>query len=141
MRVVKAFPPHYRAINLAFGVRGKNVIFCFGDTIYNPSGVAVGRDLIAHESVHSERQKADPYGVDSWWARYVVDPKFRLAEEIPAHQAEFRYWQQHQSADRPVPGFRSSLDFHRVHIAKRLASPLYGGLVTMSRAMELVAAA
>lgn len=50
MKVVKAFPPNYQAINDAFSVRGKSVIFCYGDRIYNPSGVAVGPDLIARTS-------------------------------------------------------------------------------------------
>jgi hypothetical protein len=108
MRVIKAFPPNYRMINDAFAVRGKPVIFCYGDTIYNPSGIAVGPALLAHETVHSVRQKADPFGISGWWARYVVDPAFRLAEEIPAHQAEFNYWQRQAEPDRAVMGFRSA---------------------------------
>lgn len=140
MKVIKAFPPNYRMINDAFAVRGKPVIFCWGDTIFNPAGVAVGPALLAHESVHSVRQKADPCGVSGWWARYVADPAFRLAEEIPAHRAEFRYWRGQATADRQVKGFRSAADFHLLQIAQRLASPLYGSLISLAEAKVLIAA-
>jgi hypothetical protein len=138
MKVVKAFPPNYRAINDAFNVRGKNVIFCYGDRIYNPAGIMVGQDLVAHESVHSERQKAYAGGVESWWQHYIADPAFRLAEEIPAHQAEFQYWTRQPGADRPVKGFRSGAEFHRLQIAQRLAGTLYGRLLRLSEAMVAV---
>lgn len=138
MKVIKAFPPNYQAINDAFDVRGKGVIFCYGDRIYNPSGVAVGPDLVTHEQVHSERQQAHAGGVEDWWRHYIADPAFRLAEEIPAHQAEFRYWLRQPGADRPVKGFRSAAEFRRLHIAQRLAGPLYGRLLTVSDAKSLL---
>lgn len=140
MKVIKAFPPNYQAINDAFNVRGRNVIFCYGDRIYNPAGVMVGPDLVAHESVHSEQQKAYFDSVEAWWGRYIADPAFRLAEEIPAHQAEFKYWRQHASADRPVKGFRSAADFHLLSIAQRLAGPLYGRLISLTEAKKLLVA-
>lgn len=138
MKVVKAFPPNYAAINAAFGVRGRAVIFCYGDRIYNPAGVAVGPDLVAHETVHSERQEKFAGGVEGWWRDYIADPAFRLAEEIPAHIAEFRYWLAGAGADRPVRGFRSAAEFHRLQIAQRLAGPLYGRLVSLGDAKSLL---
>lgn len=138
MKVVKAFPPNYQAINAAFGVRGRGVIFCYGDRIYNPSGVVVGPELVIHEKVHSERQQACAGGVETWWRDYIADPAFRLAEEIPAHQAEFAYWLARADADRPVRGFRSAAEYHRLAIAQRLSGPLYGRLLTLSAATALL---
>jgi hypothetical protein len=140
MKVIKAFPPNYQAINDAFNVRGQPVIFCYGDRIYNPAGVVVTPALIAHENVHSERQKQHAGGVEGWWAQYIADPAFRLAEEIPAHQAEFKHWARQAGADRPVKGFRSLTEFYRLQIAQRLAGRLYGQLMTLSDAKALLAA-
>jgi hypothetical protein len=36
VKVLHLFPPNYAAINRAFKVRGKPIIFCYGSTIYNP---------------------------------------------------------------------------------------------------------
>ncbi|MGY4295389.1 hypothetical protein ACVWXN_003484 [Bradyrhizobium sp. i1.4.4] len=138
MKIVKAFPPNFGAINAAFNVRGKPVIFCYGDRIYNPAGVVVGADLVAHESVHSKRQEAYTGGVTAWWDRYIADAEFRLAEEIPAHQAEFAYWCQRKDADQPVRGFRSFRDLHLSQIAHRLSGALYGGLIGLSEARHLL---
>lgn len=138
MKVVKAFPPNYQAINDAFAVRGKPVIFCYGERIYNPAGVVVGPDLVAHERVHSVRQAAYAGSVTAWWDRYIADTEFRLAEEIPAHQAEYAYWRDRADADRPVRGFRSARDWHLSQIAHRLSGALYGGLIGLSEARNLL---
>jgi hypothetical protein len=137
MKVVTTFPPNYREVNAAFNVRGKPVIFCYGDRIYDPEHTGVGPDLVAHEQVHSVRQGHDPA---AWWKHYIESPEFRLAEEIPAHQAEYQFWAQRTCAGAPVKGFRSELAFHHLWIAKRLASPLYGSLISLTEAKALVAA-
>lgn len=120
MKVLTLFPPNYREVNAAFNIRGKGVIFAWGDTIYNPSRVKIPPELIAHETVHGLRQNGDPAG---WWKRYIADPAFRLDEEIPAHQAEYR-----------VSG---KLDA----IAARLSGPLYGNLISLDKALSLIGAA
>lgn len=140
MKVIKAFPPNYRAINDAFNVRGRNVIFCYGDRIYNPFGVVVGPDLRLHEKIHSLRQLDYAGGVENWWSQYIADSAFRLAEEIPAHQAELAYWRSRADAQSPVKGFRSAFEFHRLQIAQRLAGPLYGGLISVPDAKLLLSA-
>jgi hypothetical protein len=140
MKVVTTFPPNYREINDAFNVRGQPVIFCYGGRIYNPLRVQVGPDLIAHESVHSHRQLAFAGGPVAWWQLYIADPAFRLEEELPAHQAEYRYWVGRPGMDRPVRGYRSELAFRQLSIARRLASPLYGAMISLAEALRLVAA-
>lgn len=137
MKILKAFPPNYRAINGAFNVRGRDVMFAYGGTIYNPMGTPVSPALMAHEAVHGERQGAAPAG---WWERYIADPKFRLDEEVPAHRAEYRWHRDHFGAANPVKGFRSALEFHHYEIARRLAGPLYGSLISLADAKALVSA-
>jgi len=112
------FPPNYKAVNAAFNVRGRQVIFCYGDVIYNPSRVKIGDELIAHEKVHSGRQNGDPV---KWWERYIGEPQFRLDEEIPAHRAELAI-----SGD--LQG-----------VAHKLSSPLYGSLISFDRAAQILA--
>lgn len=98
MKVVKAFPPNYRAINDAFNVRGRDVIFCFGDRIYNPSGILIGPDLLAHEQVHSDRQASYAGGVDAWWHRYVAS-----RSRTSAWPRKFRHTRRSSNTGRASP--------------------------------------
>lgn len=125
MRVLHTLPPNYAAINRAFNVRGKPVIFCFGDVIHNPLRIDVTPELIEHESVHSREQGRDPKG---WWQEYIADMKFRLDQEIMAHRAEYRAF-----CERGRPDM---ID----RVAGRLASPLYGGLITADDARRILMA-
>jgi hypothetical protein len=136
MRVVCARPPLFDAIDAAFHIAGKPVIFAFGDTIYNPMGVAIAPSLMAHEAVHGERQRGGDGDVTEWWRRYIDEPQFRLAEEIPAHQAEYRAL----CAEHPTAP-RNQRRLFLSGIARRLASPLYGGIVSFEAARKLVKAA
>lgn len=138
LRIVLGPPPNFGAIDHAFKVAGKPILFAYGETIFNPMGIAVSPALIAHERVHGARQTALSGGAEAWWQRYIADPAYRLAEETPAHQAEYRHWLDHEDSARPVKGYRSLAEFHLVHIAKRLASPLYGGLIGLEAAKKLI---
>ena len=128
MRTVRMHPPMFRQINQAFNVRGKPVVFCFGDTIYNPQGILIPPAMALHEAVHSEQQGKDP---GQWWTRYIADRTFRLDQELPAHRAEWRFYEGLSST--VTDGF---LDL----IAERLSSPLYGSLIGYYEARRLIAA-
>ena len=119
MKVVTLFPPNYRRINDAFNVRGKPVLFAYGDTIYNPSRMKIPPQLLVHEAVHGRQQES--MGTEKWWDSYIRDPGFRLVQEIEAHRAEYR--------DVCERGQRSYEALEA--IATRLASPLYGGLISI----------
>ena len=123
-------PPMFRKINQSFDVRGKPVIFCWGDTIYNPTGMKIAPQLRVHEAVHSTQQGNDP---ETWWNHYIADPAFRLEQEIPAHRAEYRCVLGSGLNDGPV---LEMLD----RIAERLSSPLYGSLIDYEEARRLIAA-
>lgn len=133
-RIVYDFPPMYDDIDAAFNVRGKPVIFAWGDKVYMP-GQACGlsKALTAHEAVHCERQLKYPGGIEAWWRRYIADQQFRLDEEIPAHRAELAVLE----ARAKSPSMRS----HAVsRTAARLAAPLYGNLITVSEAKRVLLA-
>ena len=127
MRIVKDYPPMIDEIDAAFNVRGKGIIFAWGDTIFNPAWHDIPPSLIAHEQVHGRRQGADVRG---WWLKYIDDPQFRLEEEIHAHRAEY----QHIARNGNRPERRRGLKL----IASRLSSPLYGKMITLKQAKEIL---
>lgn len=133
MKVVVARPPNFGQIVAVFPeAKQRGVIFTFGETIYNPSGGHIPAWLKAHEGVHFSRQTNHKPAIEGWWKRYLEDPEFRLAEELPAHRAEWKaYAEVHKNGNQ-----RAQM-LHQ--IALRLASPLYGSLITFSKAKREVA--
>lgn len=128
--VVLGVPPIFPEIVAAFpGAAGYGVLFAWGDTIYNPSGVRIPEELFAHEGVHAQRQNGDP---EKWWRRYMTDPAFRLAEEIPAHIEELRFAAMRPGSNRKYR--KAYLD----HVARRLSGPLYGKMITRDKAEALL---
>ena len=115
-------------IDARFHIRFKPVIFAWGYIIYNPMNINIPPQLVAHETVHGARQIKDIAG---WWRRYIDDDAFRLAEEILAHRAEYRSLIKN-ALNRNQR--RSALKA----TAKRLSSPLYGRMMTQSRAATLI---
>lgn len=125
MKVIKAFPPNYSEIRAAFPfVRGRSVIFAYGDRIYYPSGGKLSPALMEHEGVHGRRQAGDPA---AWWRRYISDTAFRLDEEVVAHKAEY-------ASLARSGGSQKDLDY----VVNRLCSPLYGAGITKERATALM---
>ena len=131
MREVFQRPPLFDLINAKFHVAGRPVIFSWGDIIYNPMCIRLTPALKAHEAVHGARQLAWRGGVEQWWRDYISSKAFRLDEEIRAHRAEYLKLIEQQSNRH---GRRAALK----QTAKRLASPLYGGVVTVAKAREIL---
>lgn len=133
MRVVKALPPIYEEIALVFPAvkRTRGVVFAWGDVLYNPQGAEIPAALMAHEESHGVRQLE--IGVTAWWARYLDDPEFRLAEEIIGHRAEYLaliVTARHRNERRGM----------LKHVATRLSGPLYGRAITYAKAVEAIRA-
>ena len=116
-------------IDAKFNIRGKPVIFAWGDTIFNPQDIDIPPALIAHEEVHGVRQTRYA-SIEQWWRDYINDPVFRLAEEIPAHMAEYA----HMTSN----GNRNIRRLALKSVARRLASPLYGRIINAREAREIL---
>lgn len=122
-QVVADYPPNIDAIREVFPLP-KGVIFTYGHTIYNPAGVHLDRPLIAHESVHMRQQGDDPA---AWWERYLIDPEWRLQQELEAHRVEWHVFR--------IRCFsREKRNRFLFGLATRLASPMYGKLITIKDA-------
>lgn len=126
MKIEKSLPPNFEKIAKHIPqAHGHGVIFAYGDTIFNPSGVYIPPHIVAHEEIHGRRQLA--IGVDSWWDNYIRDLDFRYNEELLAHREEYRI---------ACAGSRQVRRRALKEIAKRLCSPLYGSLVSEAEAIE-----
>lgn len=131
MREIPDRPPNFdRILTVLPGAEHPGVIFAYAPDIYVPSGIPLPPELVAHEEVHI-KQQVDVGGPEAWWDRYLVDPKFRLEQEVPAHVAEYRHIIKDVS-DREV----RSRKLHRV--ALKLCAPLYGYNLTYSDAQRLL---
>jgi hypothetical protein len=129
LNIVVAFPPMFEEIAAVFpAARGPGAIFTWGDTIYVPGGAhLLTPALRAHEGVHYSRQTNDTPKIEAWWQRYLVDAEFRLAEELPAHRAEYKqFCSTHRDRNLRIQFLHA--------IAGRLAGPLYGGMLSPAQA-------
>lgn len=126
MNIVTGYPPNIEALKAKFKLSGSE-IFTYGDTVYNPSGGTLSLELQAHEAVHV-KQQADPA---TWWSRYLEDPEFRYNQELEAHRAEYRSFCSRNKDRNKRARFLNT-------IASRLASPLYGSIVTLRSASKAI---
>ena len=130
IQIVVGYPPLWDELNAAFNIGRQNVVFAWGDRIYNPNNTKLHSSILSHESVHCERQGGgDPERLALWWQAYIHDPRFRLEEEIPAHRAEYHAC---------LNGDRNQRSRALHFVAGKLASPLYGGLITQREAMSAI---
>ncbi len=93
-----------------------SICFTYGDTYYTDFA-PIPPDFLVHEQHHTKQQIS--YGVDKWWERYFIDPKFRLEQELECYQVQLN-----SIKDRNLR-FR-----RRLQVIDDLASDIYGGIVT-----------
>ena len=130
MRIVFERPPMFDEIDAKFRIAGKPILFSWGELLYNPMRISVPAHLIVHEEMHGWRQ-GQCVSIEAWWKRYIDSPSFRLEEEILAHQAEYRSLLRRG-------GNRNARRRHLKQTARRLAAPLYGRMISPSRAQALL---
>ena len=126
------YPPFYIGLWIIFFPEAdfeKGTIFAWGKKIYAKQPLTI--PLTAHEAVHIEQQKNSYLWGMVWLIRYALSKTFRLAQEIPAHQAEFRCVRQMLKDTKRKAIY---LDL----AAERLSSPLYGSLISRERARTLI---
>jgi len=130
--IIHARPPNFSHIALAFPFADRpGVIFSWGEDIFNPSGVEIPGELLAHERAHGQRQLAPGMNPYFWWERYIEDPKFRLEEELAGHKAEYAAFKSHEHNARKRERMLG-------HIAEKFSSPLYGSMITQPHARRLL---
>lgn len=133
MKIVVGYPPLYDRIKARFPhIVGREVFFCWGDSIFNPTNAVIPPELIEHECVHMAQQRES--GPEAWWIQYIDDASFRLAQEIPAHRAEFL------RKIEMYGGNRANRRKYLSQIAKRLSSPLYGSMISLEGAKKVISA-
>jgi len=131
MKMKHAPPPGFEEMLRVFPFANRaGVMFCFGDTIYNPSKVRVPQWIVEHEAIHMKQQLN--MGVEAWWKRYLIDVNFRLDQEVPAHQAEYRCFCEMNPRDRNARR-RALRD-----MAARLSGVLYGRMIRFEDAQRLI---
>src|SRR5258708_265992 len=113
-------PPFLWLIRLFIGTPPKDAVYTYGRTIYSPSSTRLSADLIEHERTHRIQQGAAPW---LWWARYLLDRRFRLRQETAAYRAQVRWHRAYGHAVLP-----------RHQMAQLLSGPLYGRLCSYDEA-------
>lgn len=127
MQIVPTNPPNFAAIKAVFpSAAEKGVLFCYGDTIFNPSGEFIPPALVAHEEIHSAQQAC--IGPDLWWRQYLIDTQFRYAQELAAHIVEYHEFIRRMKNREMQRGYLRA-------VASRLSGPLYGNAVSFDEAM------
>ena len=93
MKIVQEYPPNFSEIKSVLNP-DKSMIYCLGDTIYNPSGGEVFEDILVHEKYHEKQQK-EWTSPEIWWTKYLLDKVFREEQEIEAFAAQYAYVRNH----------------------------------------------
>lgn len=128
MNIVRGYPPNFHEIVAVFpAARTAGVIFTYGSTAYNTGPHDLTPALEAHEAVHSRQQGADPAG---WWASYLTSANFRFSQELEAHREEYRVAIDGANRNQRRVALKA--------IATRLAGPLYGKVVSLKQAKNMI---
>lgn len=117
------WPPNIAKLRARFVAISESTIFTYAPVVYVPGGFRLPVTIAAHERVHLRQQGDDPA---TWWERYVNDVEFRFQQELEAHRAEWRAARRGGRRDE------------RYAIASRLASPLYGSMITVPEALKAI---
>jgi hypothetical protein len=132
MKVIKLYPPNIEEIQKKFDVKGKKIIYSWGDKIYSPHpDFIITPELFTHERVHSLNQTNIEKNIILWWEKYLDDVEFRLREELLAHIAEYKH---HclSTNDRNVRNRYLNM------VSMKLSSPIYGNMISQNQARKLI---
>lgn len=128
MKIVYDYPPNYKQIDKAYGIKDNpNIVFTYGNTLYIPIGKQPDLPLLRHEEVHAKQQTS--MGIELWWSRHIAEPEFRLAQELEAYRAQYKAMFNLTARHR-----RSYLD----SISADLAGPMYGNILSFDDAKKLI---
>lgn len=129
MKIIESFPPNYGLIKAAFpNLENLKPVFCYGDTIYNPFGVEMTKDLIEHEAVHS-RQQGDM--IDLWYEKYLNDSAFRLEQEVEAYGYQLAFFRKHANNYKLTEWLKEQMAF-------ALSGEGYGNIISYAKAESAI---
>ena len=143
MQIIKAFPPNIDQIRKHLPKVADTMVFTWGYVIYTPSGYQLEPGLIRHEQHHADQQAEygtqsvwgkivlPRYRIQKWWKRYLEEPAFRLSQEIPAYQLQYREY-------KKVVKDKNKLNRLAVMLAKDLSSPFYGNIMSTTEAVQAI---
>lgn len=129
MKIVVDKPPNYDELKEHFDIDGRAIVFTYGDTVYNPSGILMPLHLMMHEDAHIEQQRT--LGAKPWWDMYLKDSAFRLTQEIEAYKAQYQFVCRYEHNREKRALFLKS-------IATDLSSGIYGNIITYPEAQALI---
>ena len=130
MKIVVDFPPNYKAIDDKFHIANRQVVFAYGDIIYNPKNLKLQDHIIAHEETHGRQHAAYPGGPAAWWERYLAESAFLLSQEVEAYANQLKFTRERYGREQA----RWLLKI----IAGDLSSAIYGNIVTFDQARNLI---
>lgn len=133
MKISIGQPPIWDEASKLFNLEalGLVTVFTFGDTLYNPYGARLSRDLIAHEEEHARQQKHDDECAKAWWRRYIDDPAFRIDQEAQAYRVQYK-------CICSIVKDRNMRARHLHEIATIFSGPMYGNIIKYAEAQILI---
>lgn len=125
------YPPTYKQILKAGMKPLHGTVYTYGDTIYNPDGIELPLDLVAHEMRHMSQQGKNEKGAKKWYKEYLLDTRFRLDVEADAYHAQYKFL-----STKIKDGNTLIRILHQ--LALQLAGSIYGKITTYGEAMQLI---
>lgn len=129
MKIINDFPPNIEQIRAKFKLH-KGIVFTYGDILYNPDRSYIDVALIVHEETHMKQQSYSP---EEWWNKYLVDPSFRLSQELEAYRNQ--YMKLKKNIKDPF-----KLGQRIDKLAQDLSGDIYGNLLSFNEAKYLIVA-
>lgn len=124
MKVENLYPPNIDLIRLSDLKPNETILFCYGDTIYNPNNIKILPDVEYHEAVHIKQQGENK---DLWWSRYLTEKQFRLEQEIEAYGEQYKF-------NKKFIKNNKLLKWRLEKMAQALSSETYGNLLNYFQA-------
>ena len=131
MKIIQAYPPNIKEIREHFDIIGRSdVVFTYGDVLFNPGGGDIRKDLMVHEETHSKQQQK--LGSEKWWKKYFEDPKFRLEMELEAYGNQLKTYRENNKRNL------SKVMMYNIALAQDLSSSVYGNIIDLEKAKTLI---
>lgn len=89
VKIINDVPPMWNNVTRWLGGQPQNVVFTYGDAIYNPSKILLPIEIVEHEKVHMWQQEFSDERAALWWSKYMRDDQFRLEQELEAYAKQY----------------------------------------------------